>query len=378
MFYIKKVLKLIIIFIFNFMKLLPLKENFIVLDSWKGQGLKGNLLSIYKELNLNYNLKIVIIGDNNKLENNNTIICKNRSIKHMYYLARSEYWIVDTLYYDYFKPRIQTKCILVWHAPGAFKKFGLSTIKGQKELEKVYIKNGQHISNLIISSDIVKDIYSKELCVNENKILSLGLPRTDEFILDDAWCEEKIRLKYKIDKDKKIILYAPTFRGEGRNKFNLNLDVNIVHKYMNSDYIIIVKLHPNNYIDNINESWLGNKIIISKDDNLEELIKASYSLITDYSSIIFEYCLLKKPIFFYAYDLENYIYNERGFYIDYKEFVPGPIVYSTEELINEINNYNIDIYLNKINNVADKYQKHDGKCTKRFVKHFFYNTKRLR
>ncbi|ACD53410.1 glycosyl transferase [Clostridium botulinum] len=375
---IKKVLKSVIIIIFNIMKLLPLKNDFVVLDSWKGQYLKGNLLSIYNELNLNYNLKIVVIGNNFNFKNSNTVVCKSKSIKHIYYLAISKYWIVDTLYYDYLKPRKETKYILVWHAPGVFKRFGISTINGCKTLEEVYIKNGRNLSNLIVSSPIVKQIYSKELCIDENKIISLGLPRTDEFILQCESCKENIYAKYGINKEKKIILYAPTFRGEGIKDFNLNLDIDKIDIYMNLDYIIIVKLHPNNYIEKTSTSWLNSKIIISEGDNLEELMKVSDCLITDYSSIIFEYCLLKKPIFFYAYDLENYMHNERGFYIDYEEFVPGPIVYNTEQLINEINNYQIDKYKDKINYVANEYQRHDGKCTKRFMEYFFNNRKRLR
>ena len=100
-------------------------------------------------------------------------------------------------------------------------------------------------------------------------------------------------------------------------------------------------------------------------------MKASNILITDYSSIVFEYSLLQKPMFFYAYDLNEYEKKSRGFYVDYCAFVPGPISSTTSELIEQIQNYNQNLYSGKMDIIAHMYQRDDGLCTKRFVEYFF-------
>lgn len=362
----KYIIKLLVKVIFGIMKFFPLKNEYILLDSWKGQNLSGNLLCIYNELIKYREFKLIVIGNNNEFKSKNTIICRSKSLRHMYYLAVSKYWVVDTIYYDFAKPRKDTKYILIWHAAGVFKKFGISTLN-DKKLIRYYERNGKNLSYLVVSSEKIKKIYSKELCVPEEKMVCFGLPRTDEFVNKKS-NKQKIYEKYGINKKKKIILYAPTFRGEGYSEFNINLDYNLINEHLKDTYVIIVKLHPNNYIKN---NKINNSIIISANDNILDLMIASDCLITDYSSVIFEYSLLKKPQFFYAYDLEKYENKERGFYMDYKSFVPGPIIYDTNGLINEIENYDFNRYREKINNIADDYQVHDGKCRERFINYFF-------
>jgi len=368
----KYILKVIVVGIFNCFKILPINNNRVLLDSWKGQTLKGSIQSIYEELITINDLEIILVGNNKKLSSNKVKVVSFKSIKYIYYLATSKYWIVDTLYYDFFKPRKETKYILIWHAAGMFKKFGISSVESSKRLVEIYKRNGKNLTNLVISSENIKEIYSKELCVSKEKVLCLGLPRTDEFLKNENNEKEKIYLKYNIERSKKIILYAPTFRGEGITEFNIDLNLNMLMEKLGSDYTIIIKLHPNNYLES-NKLEVLKDIIISKEDNLEELMKASDILITDYSSIIFEYCLLERPIFFYGYDLEKYIKDERGFYFNYYEFVPGPISFSTEELIKQMEEYSINNYIEKIRYVKDNYQIHDSKCTERFIKYFFNN-----
>jgi CDP-glycerol glycerophosphotransferase (TagB/SpsB family) len=354
---------------------MPIKKNRIVLDSWKGQPLKGNILQVYKQLLLDTQSEIVIIGDNSRLVDSkhlNVKVVKNKSLKHMYYLATSKFWIVDTMYYDFFIPRKQTKYILIWHAAGIFKKFGISSVSDSKNLVDIYKRNGKNLSNIIVSAEKIRDTYAKELHVEIDKVIPLGLPRTDVFLKKEPCIREEIYSKYNIPINKKLILYAPTFRGEGFTHFSIELQEQVVMEKLSDEYIILLKLHTNNYID-VKESTdrFAGKLIVSEDDQLEYLMKASDILITDYSSIFFEYSLLEKPMLFYAYDLEEYSYKSRGFYMDYKSFVPGPISYSTEELIQNIKNYCMNHYIEQIKTIADTYQRHDGYCTKRFIEYLF-------
>lgn len=374
----KDFLKFIIKILFYIMKKLPFKKNRVVLDSWKGQELRGNLLCIYNQLLLLHDYEIVVVDNNRKQKTKNGLYVKSKSLLHMYYLATSGYWIVDTLYYDFFRPRKETKYILIWHAPGIFKKFGISTVNYSKRLMDIYNTNGRNISYLVISSENeeIKKVYAKELCVNPKRILGIGLPRTDEFINCNQIVKNKIYNKYKLSMEKKLILYAPTFRNEGYSEFEINLKPNLIINNLKEKYVILLKLHPNNYIDKskLLKEYKG-RLILSEEDKLEDLMKSSDLLITDYSSILFEYSLLKKPILFYAYDLKAYIKNSRGFYVDYKTFVPGPICYSTEEILFEIENYCTDKYMRKIEKLEKYYLKNDGKSTERFIEYFFTSKK---
>ena len=352
---VKDLVKLDITIIYRLMKKLPLKNNRVVLDSWKGKRIRGNIEGIYKEIQ------------------GRAKVVPTMSLRHLFYLATARYWIVDTLYYDFLPPRKETKYILVWHAAGIFKKFGLSCNGLNSKEVEIYKRNGERLTHLIVSSPKVKEIYSEALGVAMDKILPIGIPRTDAFI-HTAQTEDKANLykKYGISKNQKVILYAPTFRGEGETAFQMPLDIPRFKAFLGMEYVLLIKLHPNNYILHEEKEQLEKEGKIKiVDEDLEALMKLSDMLITDYSSAIFEYALLDQPIFFYAYDLEAYIADSRGFYQDYRTFIPGPLVDTTQALIQAIKDYDKEAYQDKIKQVADDYQLHDGKCLERFKNYFF-------
>lgn len=358
--------------LFNIMKLLPIKKNRIVLDSWKGSYIRGNIEAIYREIKALEGLEIIIIGEaNNQLQGGLTKVVPSMSLRHIYYLATSKYWIVDTLYYVFLAPRKEVEYILVWHAAGLFKKFGLSCNTISTREANIYRRNGRRLTHLVVSSPKVKNMYSEALGVPLDKVLPIGIPRTDAFINGGESTRLAIYRKYQIEKHKMIILYAPTFRGEGKSAFKMALDMDRIKRFLGETYVMLIKLHPNNYIEEDEKALMCDSKIIVVEEKLEELMKASEILVTDYSSIIFEYSLLEKPMFFYAYDLKDYINSSRGFYEDYMTFIPGPLVYTTEALISAIKKYDIEQYRMKIKRIADDYQIHDGSCTKRLKEYFF-------
>lgn len=357
--------------LFWLLKRLPIKKNRVVLDSWKGGALRGNLLQIYKAiLSHEPQIEVVVIGEQPHLEHTPCKLVKSKSLRHLYYLATSKYWIVDTLYYEYLKPRKETNFIMVWHAAGNFKKFGMSSVQGNKQATKIYKKLGNYMTHLVVSSKAVVPLYAKELAMNEEKIIPLGLPRTDTMVLKQEGIKEKIYRKYQIDPGKQLILYAPTFRGEGITPYENALDSVIFNEHFGEQYCLILKLHPNQYISQ--EHALGmERMIVSQGDLLEDLMKASDMMITDYSSSIFEYAVLGYPMMFFAYDLDDYRSKSRGFYVDYEKFVPGPIAHNMQELVEQLKNYNDECYKESRVKIADYYQLYDGACTKRFIKYFF-------
>ena len=144
--------------------------------------------------------------------------------------------------------------------------------------------------------------------------------------------------------DKKIVLYAPTFRDDEKynNVFNyLNLDE--FNRVLGDEYVLSLRLHPkikDFYKEDIISK--GSYIDASNYESEQELMLISDILITDYSSIMIEFVALDKPAIFFTYDLDSYLSNERGFYYDFEKTVPGPIVYTSDELINVIKNEEFD------------------------------------
>ena len=165
--------------------------------------------------------------------------------------------------------------------------------------------------------------------------------------------------------DKKIILYAPTWRDNeyseaGKYKFASKLDFDLAKEALSDEYIFIVKYH---YLVSDQIDWTPYKGFVYTFDETKDiawLYLVSDILITDYSSVMFDYSLLHRPMFFFAYDLENYKENLRGFYFDFEAEVPGPISQDTRQLICDIKNYKAEeweekykVYHEKFNHVDD-------------------------
>lgn len=144
-----------------------------------------------------------------------------------------------------------------------------------------------------------------------------------------------------IPADKKVILYAPTWRDDefyakGRYKFSLKLDLNEMREKLGSEYVILLRLH---YLISENlelSDFEGFAYDFSNYGDISHLYLISDMLITDYSSVFFDYANLKRPMLFFVYDIENYRDRLRGFYFDFEASAPGPLVKTTDEVIREI------------------------------------------
>lgn len=355
---------------------IPVKKNRIIMECDYGKGFYGNLLYIYEEIN-KQNLDYQIIIPINKgvkvdISNKNTKVIKSRGIKHFYYLITSKYWLINNHYYYFLKKRNETICINTWHALGAFKKFGLDCNDNKEEEHK---KDGENIDCLLVSSKKLASIYSQALNVDISKIVSIGIPRTD--ILFNIEMRNALNKKLKKEfnsYNKKIILYAPTFRDGEKYCSDIRLDMQYMRERLGEDYLLLVKLHPIirtkiKIPDELNQFVFD----VSKYD-MNELLVFSDVLITDYSSVIFDYALLEKPIIFFAYDLDEFKEKSREFYFEYEDFIPDNYVKTTEDVIEKILHYkNNDnfIELRKIKEFGEQNCEYkDGKSSERFVKRF--------
>lgn len=266
----------------------------------------------------------------------------------LYHLATSNIVFIDN-YFPFLavsKFKEGTMCIQLWHAAGAIKKFGLSdpSLKYRnsialKRFHKVY----QSLDYIVVGSDKMANIFQKSFGMTKDQIIRSGIPRTDFFFKKDQLtkAKKKIELDFPEIKNKKILMYAPTFREGQLNQHKLELDIHALYKQFNSEYILLMRLHPA-IKKNLTIDYPGFALDVSNYFNINHLLAVTDILITDYSSIPFEYALLKKPMIFFAYDLDNYK-NERGFWEDYIDSVPGPVVKNNNELIDVIKNNSFDL-----------------------------------
>ena len=291
-------------------------------------------------------------------------------------IARVEFIILSESipFFQHVDIRKDTNVIQSWHAAGAFKKFGYSTnyLKGGPnpfKNKKMNIHKGYDYAT--VSAKEVEKYYAEAFNMDIDKIIPIGVPRTDFFFLEDKVNEAKNKVYnlYPQLKNKKVILYAPTFRGVGKSRknFKMEFDFNKIAEQISDEYIIVLKLHPSVESSNIKiKDKVKNKIVnASSYKDANDILTVTDLLITDYSSIIFDYSLLSRPMIFFAYDLEDYLFD-RDFYYKYENFVPGPIARSNNEIIKIINENKFD--LNKVNEFCNKFFiSNDGNSSKRFV-----------
>ena len=277
------------------------------------------------------------------------------------------------------QPRKGTKVIQLWHACGAFKKWGFSTLDlawgGTRE---DFLRFPMHntYTDVFVSSEAVIPCYAEAFNCSERKIKAFGTPRTDVYFDSEfvsAQRDELLKVFPEIG-DRKIILYAPTFRGNSPDlAYNEDpLDYGKLKEAFGDEYALVLKLHPFTarkfgLTDEEKEKYGDFVFNGSNSVKIETALCAADILIADYSSLIFEYSLLNKPMLFYAYDLEQYE-HDRSFYFEYKSFVPGKIVINNDEIIDAIKSG--DFRADRIPAFREKFMGAcDGECVKRIAEY---------
>lgn len=359
---------------YSTMSKLPIKNNSVLFIS-HSPGMDGNYSYIYDGIKT-YNKTV---------SKNKRFRCKFLSTKKgilekiliTFKLPRTEYIMLseNIPFLQYLNIRKETKVVQTWHAAGAFKKFGFSTSYmsgGPNPFKNQKMAMHTYYDYATVSSEDVRKHYAEAFNMNIENIIPVGVPRAD-FFFDERKVNEtknKIYSLFPDLKDKKVILYAPTFRGFGktRKSFNIEFDFNKIAKNISDEYVIALKLHPSVELSNIiiDDDNSKKVVNISSYSDANDILTVTDLLISDYSSIVFDYSLLNRPMIFFAYDLEEYR-SDRDFYYDYEEFVPGPIAKTNDEIISLINDWKFD--LQKVEDFSNKFfVSRDGKNTERFIK----------
>lgn len=240
---------------------------------------------------------------------------------------------------DWLKLSGDTKVIQLWHAGAGFKSSGYSRW-GHPGCPAPQSAHRQY-SYGISGSKSIAHFFSEVWGINEEQVLPTGMPRMDEY-LDLGRREsitQKLYEKYPICKGKKVILFAPTYRG--RNKLLAHypyelIDFEKLYELCGEEYVVLFKMHP--WVSAavpIEERYKDRFADANKFPNINDLFYITDLLITDYSSNIFEYSLMRKPMLFFAFDKLQYAFS-RGFHRAYEESAPGKVVYTFDELLTAI------------------------------------------
>lgn len=308
-------------------------------------------------------------------------ISERRSLKDKfkfpYLLGRSDYIFVDD-----FHPLIYTvklkpsqELIQVWHACGAFKTVGYSRAgkKGGPFFDSLIHRN---YTKATVSSETDIPFYAEAFGIKEEYILPTGVPRTDIFF-DEKYEKNivtELNNELPIINGKKVVLFAPTFRGSGANSAHypfFKIDFDKFARYCEeNNAVVLFKMHP--FVKNkLNIPGKYSKYFMDISDfrEVNDILFITDILITDYSSLIYEFSTFNRSMLFYAFDLEDYIAT-RDFYEPYESFVPGKIVKTFDELIDSLNKEEFDH--EKVKPFLDKHFKYqDGQSSERIVRKIF-------
>ncbi|AVK63045.1 CDP-glycerol--poly(glycerophosphate) glycerophosphotransferase [Lactobacillus sp. CBA3606] len=287
-------------------------------------------------------------------------------------LATSRYIILDDFYPLVYPLAIREHAdlIQVWHAVGAFKTFGYSRL-GMPGGPKLQSLNHRNYTKALVSSHNIADKYAEGFGIAPDKIAPLGIPRTDVFFDQPKQAEIRARLETELPfiKGKKVILFAPTFRGNGQQSayypFEM-LNFKEIYEALHEDYVFLLKIHP--FVQNkptLPYEYSDFYYDVSDYREINDLLLVADQLITDYSSVCFEYALLKRPMVFFAPDLADYM-QSRSFYFNYFDFIPGSLAENTGDLIKQLehpalNKAKLDGFINFF------FDDLDGHATARFV-----------
>ena len=293
-------------------------------------------------------------------------------LKTLYYISKSDYIFVDDYapVFGYFKLNKKTKLIQVWHAGEGFKSVGYSRFgkDGSPYPAESCHKTYDYVT---VGSEKLIHVYEEVFGIEKEAFLPTGMARLDDFLDEEkiSRFKQNFYKEYPQLRDRKIILFAPTFRGTGQKEAYYDydvLDLKRIYDFCGTEYAFLAKVHP--FVDEkieISEDYADRIFDFAQYPNINDLYYITDLLITDYSSNYYEYALLKKPVLFFTYDREKYELV-RGVHRSVKEHAPGKVCDSFDEMMEAL--YHQDFEYEKIEKfVEDNFGEYDGHACDRII-----------
>ncbi|EIT83872.1 teichoic acid biosynthesis protein F [Fictibacillus macauensis ZFHKF-1] len=361
---------------------MPVKKKLIVFESFLGKNYSDSPKNIYEELQRSkQGYQCVWVFNEKRRIPGKAKQVKRFSLRYYYYTARAKYWVTNSRLPMHLDKRPDNVYLQTWHGTPLKKLvFDMNEVySANPDYKKHFYTQSRRWDYLIAANHYSSEIFRRAFKFDK-QMLEYGYPRND-VLHDKDRDQQAYRLKQKlgIPLDKKVILYAPTWRDDdfyepGKYKFQLRLDLQRMKEKLGDTYVILLRMHY--FIaDHVDTSGAeGFAYNFSTYNDIADLYLLSDVLITDYSSVFFDYANLKRPILFYTYDLEKYRDTLRGFYINIEEEVPGPLLRDSEAVIATLLNLDETVKAYEAN-YERFYEKfcgwEQGNATKKVIDHVF-------
>jgi teichoic acid ribitol-phosphate primase len=349
---------------------LPARPDTVVLASPRKADLDGNLLHILGSIRATRpGIRRVVLSEPYSYGFRGKVLYGFRMIRAMYHLRTASLVVVDNAWLPvHVAPHpSRTTVVQVWHAVGALKRFGLDTVPPPHEPERSFLH--RYYDFVVSSGAASREPWSRAFRTPLDRVLPLGSPRTDMLVDGDALAEarERVLHRYPALRERRVVTYAPTFRGRGRGKRPApGLDAARLRAALPASDVLVLKSHPN--LDARLVPTEGFDVVVAPAEDMNDVLAATDILVTDYSSSIFEYALLRRPLVLLVPDLEDYA-RMPGLYLDYGAEMIGTQVRDTDGVIAAVRADAIDLASYEAF-IARHLGAADGRATARFVERF--------
>ncbi|MFQ6792022.1 CDP-glycerol glycerophosphotransferase family protein [Thomasclavelia sp.] len=367
-------------------RFIPSDKQTILFISFHGRGYSDNPKALHQYITnhreyQNYRCIFAIKHHRQKnLTIPNAKIIEYFSIPYFFYLARSKYWIANCKLPKYVLKKKDQIYLQTWHGT-PLKKLahdievpeGTTFYRSEmsvEEMRSTYDNDVSKYTYMISPSSFTTEVFQSAFAINKERLIETGYPRND--ILSNYHQEEiqKIKADLNLPDDKKIILYAPTWRDNSYNlkgyTFKLEVDFKKWQEALGNEYIVVFKPHYLIINDFDLDSVKDFVYYIDPQADISSLYLIADILVTDYSSVFFDYAILNRPIYFYMYDLDSYRDELRGFYLDIYQDLPGAIIEDENELLTALANNDYDY--SRLTAFNQRFNNHeDGNASKRVI-----------
>ncbi len=320
----------------------PLRDA-VVFISWKGKQCTDNPRGIADELRRRGDDRehIWVVADpSTPLPDGASVVLSN-SQAYFDALARSRYVIANDDMPPHYRKRDGQIYLQTWHGT-PLKRIGFDVPRPQFASGATYLDHlAEDVAkwDLLLSPNPFSTPIMQRAFRFDGEICEYGYPRNDLLSRSDsADVAATVRRRLGLPPGKRAVLYAPTWRdnqfyGSGRYRFDMRLDLERAWQALGDDYVILLRGHHQMAEDVPDAAYPGFVINVTRYPDISELCLVSDVLLTDYSSVMFDYASSGRPMLFFTYDLDDYRDNLRGFYFDFEREAPGPLLSTSDDVI---------------------------------------------
>ncbi|WP_328391336.1 bifunctional glycosyltransferase family 2 protein/CDP-glycerol:glycerophosphate glycerophosphotransferase [Streptomyces sp. NBC_00400] len=322
---------------------LPVKKRTVVFESHLGKQYSDSPRALYEEMRrqgLEFEAIWSYAGSPKGFPKDATLV-KRWSLPYLKALAQAEFWVDNQSYPLKLTKRPETTYLQTWHG-SALKNMGFDqpALKAQTRQQQAEQQRSlDRFDRFLIRSEHDVHTLARAFRLKEKTLLRVGYPRNDALVRArqreaDRGVRERgpLAAKLGIPDDKTVLLYAPTFRKAGgrHGRFELPFDVERFADRFGDRYVLLVRSHYLNHVV-LPPTVQGRVIDVSAHHDVTPVLELADGLITDYSSVMFDYALLDRPLVFFTYDYDEYVHEGRGTYFDLLEHAPGPVVRTEDD-----------------------------------------------